>query len=941
MLVFFQGEGEIRIGRRKNLIRYDPVCSTHIKTYKVYNTLVHANGGAVLLYRIYQIVFVLVIGIATSASADNTTLAINLGDQRAMVSVAGHLGILEDPDGHLDFATISSESFSDKFSMYDEIPQFSRTRSVYWARFSLRNKNAYPINRILVLNYPNHQKATLFMPQGNGRYRQRILDAGRMMRDVDIAHRLPVYLVNLSAGETTTYYWRIESPTVRPNIEIWMPSSFLERRVSEEWWYLVFLGVTLATWIYSTILAVSSRSRLYTALFIFASFALSLQLVVQGHQYLLFGRYGGALTFAFMLLQSWTAGALGLFSSLFLGIEGRSGVLRTGLRTLIVAFFAGGLWSLIDYHNAMIVYQLGVLVGAPLLMVVAIRMAWSGSQDARLYLAGWSPFFVVGILIALNGTGIIGSVVLGEKLMVAFIPTTLLSFGFSIMYRVVRERTEKERFMSSVEMKSSFLATMSHEIRTPLTGVLGMADLLHRTSLSPRQQDYVSTIRSSGKMLVTLLDDVLQLSKSETGKLSARYDPFDPRQMIDSLARLFSGQARNKGLDLQVVIDPGVPATLIGDVGRIRQIMLNLIGNAIKFTSTGYVRIEMLKIKETEAIADGPIPRYQFSVKDSGIGISEDSRAHLFEKFSQADKTISHYYGGTGLGLAISRQLAEEMGGEVDYVRDVETGSKFFLSLSLAEGSSQKVEEADPSIIETTMNIGRVLVVDDVETNRAVIVGLLNAAGIFADSASTGRRALDKLAPGGYDLVLMDIHMPEMDGMTATRRLRKAGNAIPIIGLSASVLPEERQQYLAAGMNEVLNKPIGIDLLVESIRRVLSQENHAGNVGKKPQLVNKQLQQRHREVLGGEKWAEMMDTFRADASTVFNSLKDAVRKIEANDILIYSHRLSGMAGFLGFDALSAEAQSMNDAVQRENVAITKPQIEVLEEIYLSTIRQLG
>lgn len=880
------------------------------------------------------------VGLVVSGEAKSATGAIILEQSRTEQSVAGHLSILEDPSGLLDLRTVASDAYRETFTLYDTIPQFSRTKSAYWARFSLQNNTAQHLVRLLVLNYPNHQKATLYMSDGNGGYVDRTLDARRLVRDVDIIHRLPVYRATINAGETATFYWRIESATVRPNIEIWNPAAFIERRVSEEWWYLVFLGVTLATWLYGATLMVTSGGRLYMALFIVASCALMLQFVVQGHQYLLFGRFGGAFTVAYLLAQSWTAGAIVNFSIIFLGIEARKSYLRTGFRMLAVVFFGIGLWSLTDYLNAMKIYQFCVLGGAPLLLSLGIKMAWSGSRAARLFLAAWSPLIVMGSLIALNATGIVGNVALGAQLMVAFIPTTLLAFGFSIMYRVTRERIEKERFMRSVEMKSSFLATMSHEIRTPLTGVLGMAELLRRTSLSIKQKEYVDTIRSSGGMLMALLDDVLQMTKAESGRLPERRESFEPRQLVDSLVRLFSGQARKKGIALHVAIEPDVPDVLIGDVGRIRQALLNLISNAVKFTMSGQVRVSVTSPDLKNEKQPDDLRRYLFTVEDSGIGISEDARLHLFERFSQADKSTSQHYGGTGLGLAISRELIEDMGGKIDYESIEGSGSRFFLSLPLTEGRAKVPEKMAEQAMNTDLVTGRVLVVDDVETNRVVIIGLLNAEGIPAESAVNGRDALAKLADGEYDLVVMDIHMPELDGMAATRQLRQNGNPIPIIGLSASVLPEEREQYLAAGMNEVLDKPIDPDAMIQAIYRGLKQIDRPLKGRGEQVLINQALHERHQDVLGVEKWAEMIVTFRTESSAVIEILKEAVRNRDMDEVEVHSHRLIGMVGFLGLDALGVQTKAVLDAVRIDGGLNVMRHVEKLEDTYLATLRQL-
>uniref|UniRef100_UPI0035AE52EA ATP-binding protein n=1 Tax=Zoogloea sp. TaxID=49181 RepID=UPI0035AE52EA len=362
--------------------------------------------------------------------------------------------------------------------------------------------------------------------------------------------------------------------------------------------------------------------------------------------------------------------------------------------------------------------------------------------------------------------------------------------------------------------KSDFLAMMSHEIRTPMNGIIGMAQLLEMAPHSAEQKDYISTIQKSGEALLGIINDILDYSKIEARKMTLEQVGFDLRQLVSDVERLFRPKAQEKALEFKVVVADSAPRVVIGDPTRLRQVLMNLVGNAFKFTAAGRIGIHV-----TATPGEAGRTRLRFTVSDSGIGIAPEKCRNIFTPFEQADMSTTRRYGGTGLGLAICRMLCDLMDGEIGVDSEEGNGSRFWFVVSLTSATAEDnpVPEAPRAILRRST---RILVVEDNTINRLVLGRMLERFGahdlVYAEN---GEEALERCAEAAYELIFMDARLPKLDGIAATRTLRAAGNRAYIIGVSADAMSDERQAALDAGMDDYVVKPVAREALAEAIQR--------------------------------------------------------------------------------------------------------------------------
>ncbi len=413
--------------------------------------------------------------------------------------------------------------------------------------------------------------------------------------------------------------------------------------------------------------------------------------------------------------------------------------------------------------------------------------------------------------------------------------------GFCAFVRDISARKQHESDMQQAieaanaanKAKSEFLANMSHEIRTPLNAILGFAELLNADGVSPAEsRQFIDTIQSSGRHLLTLINDILDLSKIESGHLEVEFKPCSPNQIIEETMSILRVRAREKGLTLESRWASPVPVTIVTDPVRFRQALMNLVNNAIRFTERGSVTL-VVSLAGTQ-----DRPQLVVEVVDTGIGIAANDLERVFMPFVQVDSSTTRRVGGTGLGLAISRQIARRLGGDISVTSVVGRGSCFRLAIdtgSLEDVAMRETphqipllprhENSRPSVPQIRLDHTRILIVEDGEVNRLLLTFVLNKVGALTDWVENGKDALDRIAQKPFDVVLMDMQMPVMDGYTATRTLRERGCKIPIIALTAHAMRGDELKCLDAGCDSYLSKPIEATLLVQTIAELTTARN--------------------------------------------------------------------------------------------------------------------
>jgi PAS domain S-box-containing protein len=496
----------------------------------------------------------------------------------------------------------------------------------------------------------------------------------------------------------------------------------------------------------------------------------------------------------------------------------------------------------------------------------------------------------------------------------------------------------------AVKAKQQFLSNMSHEIRTPMNAIIGFTKVVLKTELSLKQQEYLMAIKTSGDALIVLINDILDLAKVDAGKMDFEKTPFKLAMSLSAMLHLFEPKIQEKNLLLVKEYDQRIPEVLIGDPVRLHQIILNLVSNAVKFTSKGKIIVSAQALTENEVEVT-----IEFAVSDTGIGIEESKLKNIFEDFQQATSGTSRLYGGTGLGLAIAKQLVEGQGGTITVKSKLDEGTTFSFTLKFLKTNAKAEIETSLIGLDTEIINAKILVVEDIALNQLLMRTLLEDFGFECDIVPNGKLAIEKLQKESYDIILMDLQMPEMNGFEATEFIRnKMNSTIPIIALTADVTTSDMARCKAVGMDDYISKPVDerilyskIAVLLKKLERDRSPKTPEPTEVKKTKFTNLEyLKQRTKS--NPKLMLEMISLYLEQTSSLIIGIKDSVQRNDWPQVQTIAHKIIPSFAIMG---ISADHEDLAKRIQeyarsQQHVDIMPGLVRQLTEVLEQTCKEL-
>jgi len=789
----------------------------------------------------------LVLSIASQFALAGTPLEIR--NIEAGIDLKKHARYFADVSTELSVAQIRVLDL-DSPDTFLEIPErkgpmiFGYTSSAIWIRFDLVNR--LDEDKIVIFDFENPRLSDINLFQFND---DQLIHQDRGGDSVSLTERhfqsrsIP-FPITLPANNVQTVYFRIVNlSSMAVPLKLYSAKSFFAQKSTKDIIIYAIIGIYLGFIFYNLMIYIGQREKIYLAFLTLTSGRLLYDLYLGGAGQLLTPNLSYWNDLAYLY-----CGSLASFAAFWFHIE----FLDLRKNSIKGYWFIVGYAALLLFGNNF-AYFMGpayyipvssLIIAMPFVLIIStIPSIRRGYRPARLYLYGslitllsviWSNLNLLGVLNTSYDIAIISAL--------AYC-TSFVVFAFSISSRIDELTHSKNLALVDAETaqardnaKSEFLAHMSHEIRTPLNGVLGMIQILKDSGLKEKQKELAGIIQSSGQSLLNIVNDVLDFSKIEAGKLTIEKIPFNPREILGEIHALFSHALNNNNVKIRLIIDGNVPEWLNSDPSRIKQILMNLVGNAGKFTKTGSIKIAMGALGH-----DG---FYRISVTDTGVGIAKEQQSKLFSSFEQTRSDIHRQYGGTGLGLAISKQLSELLGGKIDFSSEENQGAKFWIDLPLPLASQPEKDITNKASADDSpaaqgsandqKNIGSnepltILIAEDNKVNQMVCRLMLEKLGQHVVVVSDGQEVVDEYQAhhSNYNMILMDCDMPGKDGYQATIEIRdheqqKGLNETPIIALTAHAVKESRTKSLQSGMNEHITKPLKIEQLEDLLLRYRS-----------------------------------------------------------------------------------------------------------------------
>ena len=837
-------------------------------------------------------------------------------------SLDPHLEVLPDPEGRWTFAEVQQPPLSRQFAPHPEPFNAGYTRVVHWFRVTLPAEVSAG-DWLLEFGYPLLDFVDVWLPQADGTFHR--IETGDQRPFVErlLQHRTFVLPFTLEPGAPRTLVVRVDTEsTLQMNLHLWSPQAFIEKSQPEQYLLGLFYGIMLVMLVYNlfAFLLVRDISYVYYICYIVVITVLQAALNGLTTQY-----WVGASAYWTNHILPFSLAATILFATLFTHSFLDTPHNLPILNRVLWALFAFSVLCTIGIFfvpYAISIRATSILAATMTLVFFAtgLRALMLGVRAARFFMLAWAVYLLAIQVRILLGFGLVPSnfFTLYSPQLGGALEVTLLALALAD--RITLERQEKERLgreravaQAATTAKTEFLARMSHEIRTPINAVTGFTDLALRAGDEPTRLDYLRQIRSASRSLLTIINDILDMSRVEAGKLALSIQDFQLRPLVAGVRELFVPQADEKGLELSVAVGEEVPPVLRGDPVRLEQVLVNLVANALKFTERGRIGLTVTLDAATPQEAS-----LRFAVRDTGMGIGPQQRARLFEPFSQGDESITRRFGGTGLGLAICKQLVELMGGQIGVSSEPGQGSTFQFTVRLGRVAAVPQDTQPEPESVTRFPGARVLIVEDNALNQRLAKELLTQLGAGVALAANGLEAVEAAARERFDAILMDVQMPEMDGLEATRRIRARpdGKAVPIIAMTAHALAGSREQCLAAGMSDFIGKPITLRGVTAVLARFLTGVTAPAAAARAaapalpeslPGIAVGQAVQR----LGGN--ASLVRTslleFQRDHAGMAGDLERALAGADLKNALRIAHTLKGVASNLSMPTLESAAKA--------------------------------